>query len=189
MVHSTRQHLRTSILIKRHALPSSDRLLATQKIIKRIHALIPPDKPQCVAAYLAHQGEVDIISWLNKSTHELFLPVVEGEGTMNFYPYRSDDQLQASSIPGLREPRPTSHAVDAENLDIMLLPMIGFNDQLFRLGHGGGYYDRYLQHKRHQDHRKPILIGVAFACQLCQFDAMPWDIPMDAIITEEEIFR
>lgn len=164
------------------------RTAATKKIINNISSIIPNSKPQHIGAYLALQGEVDIKDWLNGCLHQLYLPVIEGKGLMNFYPYHPSEPLKASSIAGLWEPLTSQDFIAVERINTLLIPMVGFNQSLHRLGHGGGFYDRYLMHKKNQARQQqPILIGVAFACQCCQFEAMTWDIPMDIIITENQI--
>lgn len=67
--------------------------------------------------------------------------------------------------------------------EIIIVPLIGFNEKCFRIGYGKGYYDRYLKNK------KIIKIGVAFHLQKSEFHVEPHDIPLDYIFTEKRIYR
>ncbi len=69
----------------------------------------------------------------------------------------------------------------------VLLPMNGFDAQGYRLGYGGGFFDRTLASLRA---RKPLVIGVAF--ELAAIDTIhpqPWDIPVDYVVTERGVYR
>jgi 5-formyltetrahydrofolate cyclo-ligase len=75
-------------------------------------------------------------------------------------------------------------------LDLVIMPLVAFDADCNRLGMGGGYYDRtfaYLNKRRFW--RKPILIGVAHECQrVANLESEVWDIPLDAVVTEEKIY-
>ena len=66
----------------------------------------------------------------------------------------------------------------------LLIPCLGFNAQAYRLGYGGGFYDRTLA-----DEPRPRTLGVAYACQQVEFDLNEYDIPLDEIITEYDSAR
>ena len=61
----------------------------------------------------------------------------------------------------------------------LLVPCLGFNQDRFRLGYGGGYYDRTLEHTP-----RPFTLGIAYACQAAQFTGAAHDVALDRIITE-----
>lgn len=72
----------------------------------------------------------------------------------------------------------------AANCDISIVPMVGFDKRLFRLGYGGGYYDRYLSKTN------TLSIGIAFDEQLVEcLPNEPFDIPLDMIITPENVYK
>jgi len=86
---------------------------------------------------------------------------------------------------------PTVHTVRARQLDLLFMPLLGFDSQGWRIGMGGGYYDAslaYIGKRRHL--RQPRLIGVAFSVQevaCAPFDA--WDVPLDGVLTERNFLR
>ena len=61
----------------------------------------------------------------------------------------------------------------------LLVPCLGFNEGRFRLGYGGGFYDRTLEHAP-----RPYTLGIAYACLAAQFASAPHDVALDRIITE-----
>ena len=72
--------------------------------------------------------------------------------------------------------------------DILLVPLVGYDNDLNRLGYGGGFYDRYI--KKIEKIKKVIKIGLAFSCQ--KINNMPlskYDKKLDFIITEKEILK
>ena len=79
----------------------------------------------------------------------------------------------------------------AWTLDLLLVPLVGFDTECHRLGMGGGYYDRTLSYLSHRDHwRRPRLIGLAHECQrVAALPVRPWDIPLDFVVTERQVYR
>ena len=79
---------------------------------------------------------------------------------------------------------------DAPPLDVVLVPVVGYDRRGNRLGMGAGFYDRALRRRldARRAWRRPRLVGVAFACQeLPGIAASPWDVPLDLIVTEQGI--
>ena len=91
---------------------------------------------------------------------------------------------------GIPEPR-SGRRVPVWALDLLLVPLVGFDADCNRLGMGGGYYDRTLAFLRHRHHwRRPRLIGLAHACQRCaRLRPRAWDIPLDEVATERHLYR
>ena len=92
-----------------------------------------------------------------------------------------DEQAVIPGPFGILVPDPArSRIIEAEQLDVVVVPCVGFNDERYRLGSGGGYYDRYLPGcmKAHK-------LGVAFSIQRIRGPfSDPWDIRLDRVITE-----
>src|SRR5262249_24852318 len=87
---------------------------------------------------------------------------------------------------GIPEPDPRfARRIPARKLDLVLVPLVAFDAQGWRLGSGAGYYDRALRHLREGRHwRRPRLIGVGYEFQRVErLEPAPWDVPLDAILT------
>ncbi len=84
---------------------------------------------------------------------------------------------------GIKEPDPDDAILlDSSDIDVIIVPLLGFDDNKNRLGYGGGYYDRYLEFY------EGLKIGVAFAEQkLESIDTDKNDVQLDIIITDKEI--
>ena len=78
----------------------------------------------------------------------------------------------------------------ARQLDVVIAPLVAFDESLNRLGMGGGYYDRtFAFRKRARVLRRPVLIGVAYSFQrVDRLQPENWDVPLDVVITEKESY-
>ena len=106
---------------------------------------------------------------------KVYAPKVCGD-RLRFYLWDETTRWTTSGF-GIAEPQGGEEATDA---DLILVPMVAYRG-LDRLGHGKGYYDRFLANA------KGYKMGVAYACQRADFEVLPHDQPMDKVITEEEI--
>jgi 5-formyltetrahydrofolate cyclo-ligase len=78
--------------------------------------------------------------------------------------------------------------VTARNLDLVLVPLVGFDTQGNRLGSGAGYYDRSFDFRLRLHDARPRLVGLAFDCQeTAGLQRAGWDVPLDAIVTESRL--
>jgi 5-formyltetrahydrofolate cyclo-ligase len=101
---------------------------------------------------------------------------------------RDHDELALLNRHGIPEPG-TAETMPARSLSVVFMPLLGFDSAGTRLGSGAGYYDRVFafRRRRHSWHR-PVLVGLAFACQrVDHIDLGRHDVPLDAIVTEEGV--
>jgi 5-formyltetrahydrofolate cyclo-ligase len=94
------------------------------------------------------------------------------------------------SINRLGIPEPAAlRIIPVRALSVVLLPILGFDRHGTRLGTGGGYYDRMFAYRRHRHSwHRPLLVGVAFQCQLLPvIERSAHDVPLDAVVTEAGI--
>ncbi len=108
-----------------------------------------------------------------------------------FLRYRPGEPMRANRF-GIPEPaRRQRRLALAWTLDLILVPLVGFDADCNRLGMGGGFYDRTLSFLRQRTHwQRPRLIGIAHECQRVErIQPQPWDIPLDAVATELRLYR
>lgn len=146
-----------------------------------------------IAFYLPQRGEFDVRPLMNQALwmgRECLLPVLPRRGrVMRFGRLHAATRMMPNRY-GIPEPVDV-RALSARQLDVLLMPLVGFDPAGHRLGMGGGFYDATLAFMRHRRHwRKPRLIGVAYECQ--KVDGLPhdpWDMPLDAVLTERRLYR
>lgn len=171
----------------------AERRAASHAICRRLHRSAHYWGARHIAFYWPMGTEVDLRELLGAALHEgkrCYLPVMRPGRRLWFVRYRRGDVL-APNRHGILEP-PRLRARDtlpAALLDLVCVPLAGFDRSGTRLGWGGGYYDRsfaFLLGMR----SKPRLVGVAFACQeLAPIGRAAWDVPLVGVVTEREELR
>ena len=166
--------IRARVLRRRNTLSPHLRKQYSKVICERLQPLLKGT----VAAYCATGSEVDL-SYLDTKGIRMCLPVCDKD-SMSFYYVDEATAYQKGSF-GIWEP---VHAQQAEpqELDILLVPLVAFDEACNRMGHGRGYYDRYLPQCRAKT------IGIAFACQKDRLQLHAQDVPLDMIVSEESIY-
>jgi len=144
-----------------------------------------------IAFYVATDGELDPAPLMRRAWalgKVCYLPVITPDRRLWFAPYAQDDELTTNRY-GIPEPAAPALA-SARHLDLILAPLVGFDERGHRLGMGGGFYDRtlaFLHHRRAW--RKPRLIGIAHDLQrVARLESAPWDVPMDAVATDSALY-
>lgn len=146
-----------------------------------------------IGFYLPHGSEFDIRPLLQQARamhRRCYLPVLPKRGrVMRFGRLQLDTRMKKNRY-GIAEPV-DRHRLRVRQLDLLFMPLVGFDAEGHRLGMGGGYYDAtlaYMQHRRLW--RKPRLVGVAYECQRAEaLPHDPWDMPLDAVLTEQRLYR
>jgi len=190
-----KQQLRRQLRQQRQGLDPRQLRNASDRIIQRLNTLPLIRRAQRIGFYMASNGEVDLDPLLQQSLQQgkqCFLPVLHPfhDARLWFVQWQQHQALQINRF-GIAEPV-AHHARISKPfaLDVVLVPLLGFDEQGNRLGMGKGYYDRcfaYLRRRR-QWHR-PRLIGVAHDFQKVEgLVAEPWDVPLDLIVTERSAY-
>jgi 5-formyltetrahydrofolate cyclo-ligase len=109
--------------------------------------------------------------------------------TMTFAELEPGATLSANFF-GIMEPQ-LGGRIDPRDLDLVLTPLVAFDDRGVRLGVGRGYYDRAFKFLRHRSHwRRPKLLGVAYELQrVGPLTPSSWDVPLWGVVTETEVRR
>jgi 5-formyltetrahydrofolate cyclo-ligase len=142
-----------------------------------------------LGCYLSTWDEVDtsaIIERAWRAKKRLFLPVTSTRGDMRFCETLPDTKLTLNHF-GIWEPL-NCDAIDASRLDVVVTPLVAFDDHRNRIGMGGGYFDRTFAFLGERNHwLRPKLIGVAFECQRVEkILPNPWDIPVFRVFSETD---
>lgn len=158
-----------------------------------IHASLLTDACK-VAVFLSQDGELgteELIQqlWKNSNT-EVYLPALETSPNwhMGFSLYKPNSKLIPNKFNILEPDIPVSEHLSGNMMDLVIVPLVGFDKAGNRLGMGGGYYDRTFEFKHQQPNAKPLLVGWAHSCQ--HVEKLPneaWDVPLNALVTEQEI--
>lgn len=174
--------LRASLRQRRKAVPPVQRDAASQAIAERVIAgLSSPSL--AIAGYWPVGSELDprpLMQRLIERGATIALPVVAGaEAPLLFRAWQPDDPLTEGRF-GLEPSWERPILIP----DMLLVPLVGFDADLYRLGQGGGFYDRTMA--LYPACRR---IGLAFACQeVPAVPRGPFDLPLHAVITENGLF-
>jgi 5-formyltetrahydrofolate cyclo-ligase len=179
-IKAWRREQRADLIARREALPLDER----RRLVDMILGLLTEHCPQlaqgCVGFYWPFRGEIGLHSLVRGLVDQgasAALPVVvERRQPLEFWAWHPGMALERGiwdiPVPAQRQVvQPTA----------LLVPLVGFDETGYRLGHGGGYYDRTLAAMN----PKPLAIGVGYElARLATIHPQPHDIPMDAIVTE-----
>jgi 5-formyltetrahydrofolate cyclo-ligase len=190
----SRNKLRKELRQRRRDLPINKKKFASQRITAHLERSGWLRAGKRIAVYLATPEELDLQPLIRRAWHlgcRLFVPQIIStrQKTMTFHPFNSQTQL-ATHQWGMQQPANTHLPVATRTLDAVLIPTVGFDRSGHRLGMGGGFYDRHFAYFHRSHNHKPFLIGVAYACQeVPAIEAQPYDVPLDAILTERGFLR
>ena len=144
-----------------------------------------------IAGYLANDGEPSIEPFIYacfRRNIQHYLPVIN-KNKLYFAQYTWGDAL-ANNTFDICEPFTKWH-FQTRLLSIILLPVVGYDIQGNRLGMGGGYYDCTLKFMLNANCKKrPLLVGIAYSLQCTKnIKRQSWDIPLDAVLTEQGVLH
>ena len=144
-----------------------------------------------IAGYFAVNGEIPIEQLLSECRVRgatTLAPIMQGD-RLAFSPFDEITRMQRHRL-GIIEPdTPENGWLDTDAIDIVLVPLVAFDQSCNRLGMGGGFYDRSFAQRKAQS-APPLLVGVAHAFQ--QVDSVAshwWDVPLDWVVTDAGVFQ
>ena len=181
------QSARNAAKSARRALSPDFRETASRIISGRIIRMHEFVACQSVACYLPMPDEVDATSVIARAWRmgkRVYAPVIDRDGAMAFTELTPQTELRRNWY-GLWEPE-TGAEISAKDLDLVITPVVAFDENRHRIGMGSAYFDRcfaFLRNRRHW--RQPKLVGIAFNCQQVEkITPNPWDIPLYKVVTE-----
>jgi 5-formyltetrahydrofolate cyclo-ligase len=188
---SARRQLRRDLRAKRRALPEAVRAQADRAILAHLTAMPEYRRARHIAFFLAFDGEPSLqplVGAARRQRKHLYVPVLRGM-TMTFAELAPSAKLEPNFF-GILEPKLGAKR-SARKLDLVLTPLVAFDERGVRMGVGRGYYDRAFEFLRHRTHwRRPKLLGVAYELQrVPQLAANSWDVPLWGVVTEAKVRR
>lgn len=188
-----RKALRKMLRAKRRAATPEVRAKAARQVARTVDRVFRLRPGLRVAIYASFPEELDsapLIRLARKRGCRIFLPRIDTRTISMKFVEATVGAHETVNHLGIVEPKGTK-PIAARWLDLVLLPLVGFDARGMRLGMGGGYYDRTFAYKRrHSAWRRPRLVGVAYSFQQVPSIGREWhDVPLDAVVTELGVIR
>lgn len=189
-----RSALRKQLRQRRRNLTKPQQRAAAQGLLRQLKKQPLFIRSRHIALYLPNDGEIDptpIVKAAWKLGKQCYLPVLQPgkDNRLWFIRYRPDTPMIKNRF-GIFEPHPQyQKTFPAKCLDLVLLPLVGFDDFGGRMGMGGGFYDRSFAFKHKTGAASPpYLLGLAHDCQrVDQLTLASWDIPLNAVATDQRV--
>ncbi|WJY14596.1 5-formyltetrahydrofolate cyclo-ligase [Pectobacteriaceae bacterium CE90] len=189
---SLRQSLRQEVRQRRRQLSAEQQAAFARQATERVMSHPRLQHAQRVAVFLSFDGELNtqpLIQALWQQQKQVYLPVLHpfSPGHLLFLRYDSETELVQNRLKVMEPRLDVRKVLPPTQLDILLAPLVAFDARGQRLGMGGGFYDRTLQHWQQ---RGPYPIGLAHDCQ--QVEALPvdnWDVALPEIITPSHCWQ
>ncbi|WP_462321876.1 5-formyltetrahydrofolate cyclo-ligase [Halochromatium sp.] len=187
--------LRRRLRRARRALSQREQREHAEAVCQRLLSSGLTHSARRIALYLPVSGELDPspIRERLRGHRRWYLPVLRPHAPGRLWFVRIDpkSRLRRNRFDILEPAARNRQIVPPQGLDLILVPLVGFDAQCHRIGMGAGFYDRslaFLGDRRHW--QRPRLIGLAHECQRVEaIEPEPWDRPMDAVVTERALYR
>ncbi len=172
----SKKYLRQQLRQERSQLDLAEQQMASQLVCQQLAKLTQVQQAQQIFAYVALAGEIDLHHLFDYfSTKTWGIPRCVGQ-SLSWHSYQPEYLVRGAY--GLWEPDQNADSLDAAATDLVLVPTLGCSQDGYRLGYGGGYYDRFLA-------QFPFLaMGVIGRVGWpIDFPVEPWDRPLQALVT------
>ena len=175
-----KSELRKQVLQEMKALPREQKQLIDQALTERLLQHPFYQEAKVIATYLSFPHEFQtqrLIEQALKDVKKVLIPKTYTKGRMDFVVY--DPQQLVKTAFGLLEPQGDLEVVDASQIDLIHVPGLAFTTEGYRIGYGGGYYDRYLEHFPGNT------LSTIYPCQIQDFIPENHDIPVQEVLIDE----
>ncbi len=180
-----RKQKRSELLELRTSFAGEDRVHAEEKVLDSAYSLLRSSGSRVAGFYWPFRGEIDVLPLMHRFLADggtVALPVVTGRGQPLSFRVWEPGVRMAAGVFGIPYPAESRTVLP----DTLVVPVVGYDDRCYRLGYGGGYYDRTLAVAE----PKPLSIGIGFrSLRLETIMPQQYDVPMDYIVTEAETIR
>ena len=175
-----KSELRKQVLQEMKALPREQKQFIDQALTERLLHHPFYQEAKVIATYLSFPHEFqtqELIEQVLKDGKKVLIPKTYPKGRMEFVVY-NPQQLVKTSF-GLLEPQGELEVVEASQIDLIHVPGLAFTTEGCRIGYGGGYYDRYLEHFTGHT------LSTIYPCQVQDFITENHDIPVQEVLIDE----
>ena len=175
-----KSELRKQVLQEMKALPREEKQFIDQALTERLLQHPFYQEAKVIASYLSFSHEFqtqELIEQALKDGKKVLIPKTYPKRRMDFVVY--DPQQLVKTAFGLLEPQGDLEVVDASQIDLIHVPGLAFTTEGYRIGYGGGYYDRYLEH--FSGHT----LSTIYPCQIQDFIPENHDIPVQEVLIDE----
>lgn len=172
--------LRKQVLHEMKALSQEQKQAMDRALTERFLQHPFYQKAKTIATYLSFPHEFqtqELIEQALKDDKKVLIPKTYPKGRMDFVVY--DPQQLVKTSFGLLEPQGDLEVVEPSQIDLILVPGLAFTTEGYRIGYGGGYYDRYLEHFTGHT------LSTVYPCQIQEFNFENHDIPVQEVLIYE----
>ena len=190
---ASRKRLRSALRAKRRAVTPKARKLLSEQLTHNVDCWLHLRPSWRIALYAALPEELDttpLIELARQRGCRIYLPRIDRHSLGRKMQFVEMSTRQRSNRLGIFEPE-GARIIGARWLDLVFLPLVGFDSRGVRLGTGGGFYDRAFAFRRWRAvWHTPRLIGLAYSFQQVEhITSAPHDVLMDAVVTEKGVIR
>ena len=175
-----KSELRKQVLQEMKAIPRKQKQAIDQALTEGLLQHPFYQEAKIIATYLSFPHEFqtqELIEQALRDGKKVLIPKTYPKGRMDFVVY--DPQQLVKTSFGLLEPQGDLEVVDASQIDLIHVPGLAFTTEGYRIGYGGGYYDRYLKH--FSGHT----FSTIYPCQIQDFIPESHDIPVQEVLIDE----
>lgn len=172
--------LRKQVLQEMKAIPQKQKIAMDLVLTERFLQHPFYQEAKTIATYLSFPHEFQTQGLIDQALRDgkkVLIPKTYPKGRMDFVVY--DPQQLVKTSFGLLEPQGNMEVVDASQIDLIHVPGLAFTTEGYRIGYGGGYYDRYLEHFVGQS------LSTIYPCQVQEFNLEDHDIPVQEVLIYE----
>ncbi|WP_407530430.1 5-formyltetrahydrofolate cyclo-ligase [Methylobacterium oryzisoli] len=179
-VRDWRKTMRAKLVEQRIGISAEDRAARSSRISGVLGANLEPYSSKLIGFYWPFRGEYDprsVLLSMQENGARLALPVIVERGQPLVFREWSPGSLMKQGVWNI----PMPESGKPVSPDVLVVPLVGFDEQGYRLGYGGGFYDRTIAAMQ----TRPRTIGVGFELgRLTTIYPQPHDVPLEVIITE-----
>ena len=177
-----RKAKRESLIAARLAVSADERAAVAEDVAAELDRLVEPGDGEIISLYWPFRGEFDLRPWMTRALQNgarIALPVVEAKAQPLIFREWTPGCRMERGVWNIPVPADDRRIVP----NVVISPLVGYDPACFRLGYGGGFYDRTLAAME----AKPLVIGVGLPlAALPTIFPQPYDIPMDIIVTGKD---